>query len=180
MTARDPARIILAAGGTGGHMFPAQALARELLARGLHVALVTDRLRHSGIGPIPVAAVGMIGFIVVQGVIVSGAPVPPELLWMGFGFFGSAGIIVYAGLNQRFPPELAGRVVTGVNVMTFFAAFALQWAIGAVIDLYPPTAPGGEGGGYAPEGYRAAFMALIAMQTAACIWFLGFRRAAVN
>ncbi len=35
--------IVLAAGGTGGHMFPAEALARELLGRGLKVALVTDR-----------------------------------------------------------------------------------------------------------------------------------------
>ncbi len=37
------APILLAAGGTGGHMFPAEALARELLARGRSVALVTDR-----------------------------------------------------------------------------------------------------------------------------------------
>lgn len=35
--------IILSAGGTGGHMFPAFALARELLARGVAVALVTDK-----------------------------------------------------------------------------------------------------------------------------------------
>ena len=35
--------IVLAAGGTGGHMFPAEALAHELLARGFKVALVTDR-----------------------------------------------------------------------------------------------------------------------------------------
>ncbi len=35
--------IVLAAGGTGGHMFPAEALARELLGRGFIVALVTDR-----------------------------------------------------------------------------------------------------------------------------------------
>ncbi|MBK3775897.1 undecaprenyldiphospho-muramoylpentapeptide beta-N-acetylglucosaminyltransferase [Azospirillum brasilense] len=35
--------IILAAGGTGGHFFPAEALARELLARGEEVALVTDK-----------------------------------------------------------------------------------------------------------------------------------------
>jgi UDP-N-acetylglucosamine--N-acetylmuramyl-(pentapeptide) pyrophosphoryl-undecaprenol N-acetylglucosamine transferase len=37
------ALVVLAAGGTGGHMFPAEALARELLSRGLRVALVTDR-----------------------------------------------------------------------------------------------------------------------------------------
>ncbi len=34
--------IVLAAGGTGGHMFPAQALAQELLARGRNVVLITD------------------------------------------------------------------------------------------------------------------------------------------
>ena len=37
------APVVLAAGGTGGHMFPAEALARELLARGERVVLVTDR-----------------------------------------------------------------------------------------------------------------------------------------
>lgn len=33
---------VLAAGGTGGHMMPAQALAKELEARGHRVALITD------------------------------------------------------------------------------------------------------------------------------------------
>jgi UDP-N-acetylglucosamine--N-acetylmuramyl-(pentapeptide) pyrophosphoryl-undecaprenol N-acetylglucosamine transferase len=35
--------VILTAGGTGGHLFPAEALARELLVRGRQVALVTDK-----------------------------------------------------------------------------------------------------------------------------------------
>jgi len=34
--------VVLAAGGTGGHLFPAEALAAELLRRGRAVALVTD------------------------------------------------------------------------------------------------------------------------------------------
>src|SRR3546814_12631490 len=33
---------VLAAGGTGGHMMPAHALAEELIARGHRVALITD------------------------------------------------------------------------------------------------------------------------------------------
>ena len=33
---------VLAAGGTGGHMIPAHAVAQELMTRGHHVALVTD------------------------------------------------------------------------------------------------------------------------------------------
>jgi UDP-N-acetylglucosamine--N-acetylmuramyl-(pentapeptide) pyrophosphoryl-undecaprenol N-acetylglucosamine transferase len=35
--------VVLAAGGTGGHMFPAEALARALIARGIRTALVTDQ-----------------------------------------------------------------------------------------------------------------------------------------
>lgn len=38
----DAPLFLLAAGGTGGHIFPAEALARALLARGVRVALVTD------------------------------------------------------------------------------------------------------------------------------------------
>ena len=34
--------IIIAAGGTGGHMFPAQALAEEMIERGWQVRLSTD------------------------------------------------------------------------------------------------------------------------------------------
>lgn len=35
--------IVLAAGGTGGHVFPAEALAQELLAQGHRLALITDK-----------------------------------------------------------------------------------------------------------------------------------------
>jgi UDP-N-acetylglucosamine--N-acetylmuramyl-(pentapeptide) pyrophosphoryl-undecaprenol N-acetylglucosamine transferase len=43
--------ILLAAGGTGGHLFPAEALGVELMKRGFRVRLVTDSraLRYSGL-----------------------------------------------------------------------------------------------------------------------------------
>jgi len=46
-TLRAP--IVLAAGGTGGHVFPAQAVAMELQARGRRLILITDR-RGVGFG----------------------------------------------------------------------------------------------------------------------------------
>ena len=49
---RNPAPLILlAAGGTGGHLFPAEALGVELIRRGLRVRLATDAraLRYSGL-----------------------------------------------------------------------------------------------------------------------------------
>ena len=49
-------RIVIAAGGTGGHLFPAEALAAELLQRGHRIALMTDA-RSSGLAS-PVFAHG--------------------------------------------------------------------------------------------------------------------------
>src|SRR4030081_112283 len=43
--------ILLAAGGTGGHLFPAEALGVELIKRGFRVRLATDSraLRYGGL-----------------------------------------------------------------------------------------------------------------------------------
>ncbi|MGE5148403.1 MAG: undecaprenyldiphospho-muramoylpentapeptide beta-N-acetylglucosaminyltransferase [Candidatus Eiseniibacteriota bacterium] len=43
MSAASDTLVVLAAGGTGGHVFPADALAGALIERGCKVALVTDR-----------------------------------------------------------------------------------------------------------------------------------------
>ena len=39
--------ICLSAGGTGGHLFPAEALAEELIARGHKVVIITDKRGHA-------------------------------------------------------------------------------------------------------------------------------------
>ena len=42
IASRTSGMVVIAAGGTGGHFFPAEALAAELIARGHPVALMTD------------------------------------------------------------------------------------------------------------------------------------------
>ncbi len=49
--------ILLSAGGTGGHLFPAEALAHELIARGWNVHLATDGRAERYAGSFPAAEI---------------------------------------------------------------------------------------------------------------------------
>jgi UDP-N-acetylglucosamine--N-acetylmuramyl-(pentapeptide) pyrophosphoryl-undecaprenol N-acetylglucosamine transferase len=86
-----PARIALAAGGTGGHMYPAEALAGELLARGYEVALVTDR-RGGGFGErLPAVATHRISAGAMAGTGVVGRA--QGVMRLGVGFFQSRSLV---------------------------------------------------------------------------------------
>jgi predicted MFS family arabinose efflux permease len=116
--------------------------------------------------PLRVAEAGVLVFLGVQLLLIVGVVDLAWPTWLLFGFFGTVGILPYAVLSQRFPVELAGRVNTGLNLLVFVSAFAGQWAMGAVIDLWPTT-----DGHYALAGYRAAFGMMFALQLAATLWY---------
>jgi len=155
-------------------------IAASMVAGFLTWGLVAERLQKLfGIRPMTVATVGMGCFFAVQGVIAAelivGHPALILPTWMAFGFFGTAGIVPYAALSQAFPANLAGRVNTGLNLLVFVLAFINQWAIGAVIDLWPESADGG----FAPQGYQAAFMAAIVLQAIGLAWYMARRSARI-
>lgn len=105
---------ILAAGGTGGHMIPAYALAGELMARGHHVALITDDRGAT----IPGAPTGMQTHILPAGRM-SGGPIgwvrAGLAIWRGramarelFMAFEPAAVIGFGGY-PALPTLLAAR-----------------------------------------------------------------------
>ena len=116
-------------------------------------------------------------FCIVQGLIVAEAPVPPALLWFLFGFLSFGVIYCFPMIAGHFPLALAGRANTAINLVMFAGGFAAQFAIGVVIDRFDNPGPDR----YAPEGYAAAFGALLALQVAAYLWFLfRYRRIGPN
>jgi hypothetical protein len=55
-----------------------------------------------------------------------------------------------------------------MNLLLFLAAFAIQYAIGAIIALYPTTASGG----YDPKSYQVAFGLCLALEIATFVLFI--------
>ena len=92
-------------------------------------------------------------------------------LWTVFFTASSAVVLSYALFARRYPKEMSGRVNTALNVFVFTGMFTGQWAVGAVLNLWPPTAAG-----YAPEGYPWALGLLWAAQFGGLAWLWSGRR----
>lgn len=89
-------------------------------------------------------------------------------IWAAFAFSGAAGSVGYTLIAQTFPVALTGRVSTAINAGMLAMVFALQTAIGAVLDLWPRT----EAGGWDPRGYSAALGMTLALQVGLTLWML--------
>jgi UDP-N-acetylglucosamine--N-acetylmuramyl-(pentapeptide) pyrophosphoryl-undecaprenol N-acetylglucosamine transferase len=107
---------VLAAGGTGGHLFPAQALAGELLRRGRRVVVMTDGRGHNygqafpgaEIATVPAATFAgqsLFGRVIALGVIAAGVVASlrkmrrlrPRAV-VGFGGYPSLPVMIAASL----------------------------------------------------------------------------------
>ncbi|MCP4188040.1 MAG: multidrug effflux MFS transporter, partial [Gammaproteobacteria bacterium] len=146
-------------------------IAIALIAGFLVIGFATDRLSRRGVSGLTIAISGMAIFILIQ-IMILFEPVTLAIpLWMLFAFFSTSAILIYAVLSQRFAPELAGRVNTAFNFLTFIVAFFAQWGIGAVINAFGAD----QAGHYASEGYLVAFFGLIVVQVLSMLWYLFYR-----
>jgi len=144
-----------------------QWIAVAMVAGFIGLGMLAKRLARVGISVLTTAVTGMGIFMAIQVAIIFGIGEHSILMWVCFGFFGTSGIIAYASLSQSFPSYLSGRVTTGVNLLVFLVAFAGQWAIGAIIELWPI----GIDGSYALAGYQAGFAVMLGAQILCLVWF---------
>lgn len=129
---------------------------------------LADWLGRRGVSTQAVASTGMLLFMLVQLLLILCPTIAPSLLWLGFGFLGTACILPYAVIARIFPAQLTGRANTALNLMVFLSAFSAQWLVGVIINLWPETATGG----YDPRGYEAGLGLILAGQVLALIWFI--------
>lgn len=134
--------------------------------------IVAEALRRRGIGALAVAGAAAVLFMASELGIVAGWIGGSAVLWAVFGASFNVITLTYAALSQHFGPAFAGRANTGINLLSGTAAFVLQYAIGAIIGMWPATADGG----YDPEGYRVAFGILLVLQALAFVWFVAAPR----
>jgi sugar phosphate permease len=142
-------------------------MAAAMAAGYIAIGVITERLSRGGVKPMRTAVWGMSAFMLIQALILLAPPRLAIVLWVLFGFLGTSGVVPYPALTQSFPPELAGRVNTSLNLLVFVAAFAAQWGVGAIIALWPVSAAGS----FHPQGYTAAFAAMLGLQAAGLAWY---------
>ncbi len=134
----------------------------------LMIGYVADWLGRRGIGLITCMTGFMLVFMAIQLAILLEPVAMTPAVWFVFGMFGQAGILAYAWQAQYFGNHLAGRSNGCLNTLVFGIAFASQYLIGAIIDMWPVTAAGG----YDPVAYQVSFGLFLALQALAFVWFL--------
>jgi predicted MFS family arabinose efflux permease len=146
-------------------------VAGAFLAGILLSGAIADWLVRRGVSLLTVMLGFMATFFVAETVIVAQWMALALPAWILFGMSGQVAILAYPWLSSYYGAALSGRANTAVNLLIFLAAFGVQYAIGALIDLLPPAS----GGGYDPQGYRLGFGLFLALQLAALAWYLAGR-----
>jgi MFS family permease len=155
--------------GVANHLM---AMAVAFLVGILLSGAVADWFVRRGVGLLTV----MIGFLAVflcsELAIVLQLTSINLVMWAVFGMTGQAAILAYPWLSSYFGAALSGRANTALNLVVFLTAFAVQYAIGEIIDLFPTAADGG----YDPRGYQLGFGVFLAVQVVALVWYFAAGR----
>jgi predicted MFS family arabinose efflux permease len=155
--------------GVANYLF---AMGVAFLAGILGSGAIADWFVRRGVSELAVMTGFLAAFVIAQLGIVLEITSYALAFWLVFGLSGQLAILAYPWLSSRFGASLSGRATTAMNLLIFLAAFAIQYAIGGIIGLYPP----GAAGGYDPSSYQVAFGVFLALQIVTFAIFIANRK----
>lgn len=133
---------------------------------------IADQLARRGIPLLTVLKAAVVMNALLTFALAFGLAPVAGALWVGFALVAPVSAIGHALLTQRFGGALAGRANTAANLLVFAGAFAAQWGIGAIVNLWPAT-----DGRYPAVAYGAGFGTCVAFQLLALVALLAWREA---
>lgn len=131
--------------------------------------MVTPSLERRGISTDALIAWGTpLSFVALAALIVAG---PAAGAWTLALFCMASTFVALAqpAVGLVFPASLAGRALSGYNLVIFFGVFIVQWGIGLAVDAF-------RAGGFTELGaFRGAFSVFLATSMVSYGWFLWSR-----
>jgi hypothetical protein len=99
------------------------------------------------------------------GIMVTQPQIGSVWLWPLLGLCFSLNSLAYTLLSQSFPASFAGRANSALNMVILIGAFALQWGLGVLIEVFRYC------GTELPTAYQLSFGLLVVGQALAWAWF---------
>ena len=129
--------------------------------------MASDHLRKVGF-----ATKSLFGYIALLSIVAELSillrwPIPSYLCWALVALMGASGVLSHTMVASYFQKEASGRANTALHLSHLGAAFIVQWATGAIVDLWQVR-----DAVHPAEAYQLAFAVNLAAQAAAMIWFV--------
>jgi predicted MFS family arabinose efflux permease len=131
---------------------------------------LADRLTRYGLATLTIFKAGAVLSTLLMLAFALGLNALAVPVWIAFALVSPTSALAYTLLTQRFGKALAGRANTAGNLLVFVGAFATQWGIGAIVNLWPA-----ESGRYPPAAYFAGFGTFVVLQVLALLALLPWR-----
>ena len=137
-----------------------------MLAAFLGWGTLMPRLARRGLTANRLIACGLPSSLVVLAMIIVSGPAAGAWSWALFCVSSTFVSLAQPAVGMAFPPALAGRALSGYNLVIFSGVFVVQWGIGLLIDGFAGVGLG------TVDSFRAALAVFLACSAASYGYFM--------
>ena len=142
-------------------------MAISLTVASLAFGLLTGRLPQQSVAIERLFALVLLVFMCAETAIVLQVPIVASLSWIVVAAVGTATVVSYSILASYGPKHGLGRANAAFNLVHLVVAFAVQWLLGVIVDLWPSDV-----GRHPVAAYQTALTSALVVQGAAFAWFV--------